>query len=807
MAAEDTPGSGSGAPSSAPQQAPPDVALTRAGKRLRRALREQVEESHSLLSAGLQHKHGLNPAALAPLLGPVRAPCCAAQVIGVCRRSTFSARSSSPNARAHARRALTPPARPRPPAQDFYARLLGSLELCIVPVTFESPLTRYCAALSKAPRAEQLAGLDALRPIVEAVCRRTGTRLDASGELRAGARPPGAGGHAHPGYDSSDDDEMAAAAGVLGMPACGVRCAGPPGAAGAAGAAADAAGGGAGGDGQGGAVSAPPDGADAAAAGYSCFAADALCGPRTAASAPASEADAFSAWASDVGAFAAQAVSAALSAGSTVVMPACACPAYACRPHRGGIIDAVRSGVAAGGAGGLSGAVGPGAAVVAAAAAAVGPGPADAPPSAVSGVRWADAPERVCCAVATLAPALFADVAGVAMAPMASLLNHSCVPSCQLDTTPRGGITAVTLHDILPGDELTVAYVATAAPRGVRRRELRKHGFDCACARCVLDAGSVAELAPADVHALCRQAQEEGRYEDAEGLMRALLARPAPPGAVPDAEASHALGVCQLAQGRWEEAHATWAAAAPSAHAHASLKAQVDKDACYWPAEDAPTQASLRDAMCMVPTEDDMYLVPLSAPPRDDMAVVTRVPLLAAEDCARAVAAAEEAAAKRGGWTTARHYAVPTTDIPLHEVPSLLAWFNDVLHFSIAPMLAMAFPEISSPGRLRVHDAFIVRYAATSQRHLPVHRDQSQYSCTIALNARGEFTGGGTFFADSRLVICPDVGHVVAFPGETRHGGEPITAGVRYIIAAFLFLGSEDAAPTGAADNMTTVDF
>jgi hypothetical protein len=669
-----------------------------------------------------------------------------------------------------------------------------------VPVTFESPLTRYCAALAKAPRAEQLAGLDALRPIVEAVCRRTGTRLDEEGELRPGARPSGAGGTAHPGYDSSDDDEAAVAGGVLGLPACGVRCAAPPrgaagAAAGAAGAGADA-GGGDDGAGDGGSAEVA---ADAAASGYACFAADALCGPRTAAAAPASEADAFSAWASDVGASAAQAVSAALSAGSTVVMPACACPAYACRPHRSGIIDAVRSGVAAGGAGGLGGAAGASAAVVAAAAAAVGPGPADAPASSVSGVRWGDAPERVCCAVATLAPALFADVSGVAMSPLASMLNHSCVPSCQLDTSPAGAITAVTLHDIRPGDELTIAYVPTAAPRTARRRELRKHGFDCACARCVADLAGAGELVPPDVHALCRQAQEEGRYEDAEALMRGLLARAAAPGAPPDAEASHALGVCLLAQGRWEEAHATWAAAAPGAHAHAALAAQAAKDASYWPADEAPTQASLRDAMCMVPTEEDMYLVPLTPPPRDDMAVVTRVPLLAAEDCARAVAAAEAAAAKRGGWTTARHYAVPTTDIPLHEVPSLLAWFNDALRFSIAPMLAMAFPEISSPGRLRVHDAFIVRYAAASQRHLPVHRDQSQYSLTIALNARGEFTGGGTFFADSRVVICPDVGHVVAFPGETRHGGEPITAGVRYIIAAFLFLGSDDA-PEGEGE-------
>jgi hypothetical protein len=33
---------------------------------------------------------------------------------------------------------------------------------------------------------------------------------------------------------------------------------------------------------------------------------------------------------------------------------------------------------------------------------------------------------------------------------------------------------------------------------------------------------------------------------------------------------------------------------------------------------------------------------------------------------------------------------------------------------------------------------------------------------------------------------------VLAFSGETRHGGEPITAGVRYIIAAFLYIADKE---------------
>ncbi len=726
--------------------------------------------------------------------------------------------------------------------QDFYARLLGSLELCVVPMTFESPLSAYCAALSSAPRAEQLAGLDALRPIVEAVSRRTGVRLDARGELqraRGSARRAAA-----LAYDSSDDEASlpqcggtAPALPACGMPACGLRggaraaprAGGKSGSGGAeAGrdesprsheaACAAALAGGPAPRSPAGAPAADTPAADAAAeapaadadaAAFSCFTCDTLCGPRTAGGAPDAAAgdDSFGAWASDVGAFAAQVVSTALCAGSTVVMPAYACPAYACRPQRAGILEALRSGVAAGGAGGIATAgMGAGAAVAAAAAAAAGPGPGDSAASVISGVRWGDAPERVCGALATLAPALFAEVAGVAVAPLASTLNHSCVPSCQLETAPGGVITAVTLHDVAPGEELTIAYTATAAPLATRRAELAKHAFECACARCVLEAEGAGELAAADVHALARQAQEEGRYADAEALLRGLMARPAlTPGALPDAEAAHALGVCLLARGRWQEAHAVWAQATRLAPAHPALKAQAYKESCYWPSEGAPSQVSLRDA-AVAHSEEDIYVIQLGAQP-NEMAMVTSAPLLAPDDCARAVAAAEAEAAKRGGWTTARHYSVPTTDLPLHEVPALLAWFNDTMRTSIAPLLMAAFPAIRSPGQLRVHDAFIVRYSAAQQRHLPVHRDQSMYSLTVALNARSEFTGGGTFFADCRTVICPDVGHVVAFPGDTWHGGEPITAGVRYIIACFLFLGPDDGAVGGASDMQDATEF
>ena len=157
---------------------------------------------------------------------------------------------------------------------------------------------------------------------------------------------------------------------------------------------------------------------------------------------------------------------------------------------------------------------------------------------------------------------------------------------------------------------------------------------------------------------------------------------------------------------------------------------------------------------------------------------------------ARAVAAAEAAAAEGGGWSTQRHYAVPTTDLPLSGPglrKSLLPWFNDLLRDKLAPLLAAAFPALlpSGAAQLRIHDAFLVRYSAEAQRALPTHSDESQLSFTVALNEPPSFEGGGTFFEQAQRTVRPAEGHAVAFPGEARHAGEACTAGARYILAVF----------------------
>jgi hypothetical protein len=443
--------------------------------------------------------------------------------------------------------------------------------------------------------------------------------------------------------------------------------------------------------------------------------------------------------------------------------------------------------------------------------------------SASARIDWEDAPERVAVALAALAPSLFDDVVGACVAPHACALRHSCVPNVRLETTPSGCLAACALRHIAPGEELTAAHVPVNTPLSERRAALAEalHGFVCTCCRCAMDADArcVATMPACDVHALAAQAQLERRFADAAALLRALLARPLPPGAPPDAEARCGLARCLRAEGRRTEAAALWADAvarrAPVTAAHA---AQAAQDGSFWPADTAPAQLSLNE-FAVTPSDDDFCLLPLGAGAGGaEVAAVSVTQLLSPDGCARAVAAAEAAAALRrrgagagasGGagsssWGSSRSLCggVPCSDMPLHEVPSLLAWFNDALRTSIAPLLVAAFPrDVRLATQLRVLDAHVLRYAAAAEeRHLPLHaHDDAAFSVSVALNPKTDYAGGGTFFEASRTVVCPDVGHVVAFRGAVRHGGEPLTSGVRYVIACNLGLVPV-AEARGAAD-------
>ena len=145
------------------------------------------------------------------------------------------------------------------------------------------------------------------------------------------------------------------------------------------------------------------------------------------------------------------------------------------------------------------------------------------------------------------------------------------------------------------------------------------------------------------------------------------------------------------------------------------------------------------------------------------------------DECQRIIMDAEHIAAKsKTGWTTSRHYSVPTTDIPItmlsEDVKQMILekFSTELLPFQFR---TFSNATAAAPFGAYVFDLFVVKYnaepsevdvkavdlinnnpyqshasIASRQRFLPLHRDQSAHSAVVSLNQSGfDFTGGGTY--------------------------------------------------------------
>ena len=259
-----------------------------------------------------------------------------------------------------------------------------------------------------------------------------------------------------------------------------------------------------------------------------------------------------------------------------------------------------------------------------------------------------------------------------------------------------------------------------------------------------------------------------------------------------------------------------------------------------------------------------------------------------------------------GKWGTVRQSSVKTSDVAVEDIIELHSWLLALLHNKLYPLLYLAFPILAdgttliedkgverekkvnekdeeeeeeiiekyeikeekgkeeeeekiggkegkkennhlnnliNKYRVRVHDAFIVRYDAEIEKtfSLPEHCDTSSMSIILSLNEHeteyenenessivtynkmenyveseflnenknksknenknervrypckkeGSYTGGGTWFealGPKGIVVNADIGHAVLFAGPLRHAGFPIHRGVRNILVLFLYV-------------------
>lgn len=237
-------------------------------------------------------------------------------------------------------------------------------------------------------------------------------------------------------------------------------------------------------------------------------------------------------------------------------------------------------------------------------------------------------------------------------------------------------------------------------------------------------------------------------------------------------DAFHALGAAYLeSNGDWERARRVWKVGAKIAPLHSQLAAEVGKVQCYPPAAVrvqpcASVRLTAAEVKGLVEADTEQYsfrrawqpsTVPIesfdaqtlgvhydvcsTAKDRDALKRVVGIPpflgfpaaitdpptlppapsqvfltshqqqLLTASECRYVINTTETFAAMSGGWSTSRHYAVPTTDIPVHiiksseslantSIPSsttggspanLLEWFNEIFTNRLAPLLASQY--------------------------------------------------------------------------------------------------------------------
>ena len=223
---------------------------------------------------------------------------------------------------------------------------------------------------------------------------------------------------------------------------------------------------------------------------------------------------------------------------------------------------------------------------------------------------------------------------------------------------------------------------------------------------------------------------------------------------------------------------------------HTFLEAEVARLRADAAAKPDKTSSSQRRAIvCVRDAIKNLKVMVDDTPPLSDAhrkVSTSAAPVLSKSECQALRLAAEDYAAVHG-WTTKRHVAYPTHDLPT----TVLGEAGEVLERAVATKL---LPEMAARfgldrSRLGVLEMFLAKYSVVpgGLAQLEEHEDGSQWSFVIALNDATEYAGGGTKFVEmkGKPVFRPAVGCATLFSGKNRHCGMAISAGVRYILAGF----------------------
>jgi hypothetical protein len=149
----------------------------------------------------------------------------------------------------------------------------------------------------------------------------------------------------------------------------------------------------------------------------------------------------------------------------------------------------------------------------------------------------------------------------------------------------------------------------------------------------------------------------------------------------------------------------------------------------------------------------------------------------------------EKYASENGGWTTNRHIKYPTTDLPINKITTIFPFIFESLQ-SITGFIKKSYC-LDEKYVFKFDDIFIVKYDATLQNHLIMHKDKSVITVNTLLSDPSEFEGGGTYFDDD-ITTYLEKGDSIIHGGNTKHSGLEITKGKRYVLVTFIQIYDPD---------------
>jgi len=155
--------------------------------------------------------------------------------------------------------------------------------------------------------------------------------------------------------------------------------------------------------------------------------------------------------------------------------------------------------------------------------------------------------------------------------------------------------------------------------------------------------------------------------------------------------------------------------------------------------------------------------------------------LLLKDNCDKIINEADDYGNKNG-WTTTRHSEYPTYDNQITTDWKCYVYIENICKQKIYSKIAEMYNIDSND--IGINELFIAKYDMKHKQELDAHRDGSEFSFIIALN--DNFTGGGTYFVDTKKHISLEKGDCLVFSGQNKHKGVKIKSGTRYIIAGFL---------------------